>query len=65
MEREDIVLFRRRSPLCPITCTSRRSATVVYKEASGFEQKGRAVFEQLALGPHAPSGFKEMLDFAP
>ena len=28
-------------------------------------QVGRAVLEQLVIGPHAPSGFKEMLDFAP
>ena len=25
---------------------------------------GRGVFEQLALGPHAPSGFKSILDMA-
>jgi len=28
-------------------------------------QHGRGVLEQLALGPHAPSGFKSTLDFAP
>jgi hypothetical protein len=37
---------------------------VVCRDASGREETGRAVFEQLALGPHAPSGFKEMLDVA-
>ncbi|MFT7687587.1 MAG: hypothetical protein ACI9FB_002943, partial [Candidatus Azotimanducaceae bacterium] len=26
---------------------------------------GQGVLEQLIIGPHAPSGFKEMLDFAP
>ncbi|MEM9620860.1 MAG: hypothetical protein AAF993_04375 [Pseudomonadota bacterium] len=28
-------------------------------------RQGRGVLEQLIVGPHAPSGFKEMLDFAP
>ncbi len=28
------------------------------------ERGGRGVLEQLIVGPHAPSGFKEMLDFA-
>jgi hypothetical protein len=38
---------------------------VTYKGADGTVQVGRGVLEQLALGPHAPSGFKSMLDYAP
>jgi len=37
---------------------------VTYRSASGFEQVGRGILEQLVLGPHAPSGFSEILDFA-
>jgi hypothetical protein len=25
---------------------------------------GRGLFEQLAIGPHAPSGFKDLFDLA-
>ena len=50
---------------CPTICMCRRCASVTYREASGrIEETGRAVFEQLAIGPHAPSGFKSMLDMA-
>jgi hypothetical protein len=38
---------------------------VTYRTESGFEAVGRGVLEQLVLGPHAPSGFSEILDFAP
>ena len=38
---------------------------VIYRPSSGAEQIGRGVLEQLALGPHEPSGFTQMLDFAP
>jgi hypothetical protein len=64
VEREDIVLADL-DPRLPHHLHVQTLCDVVYKEASGYEQKGRAVFEQLALGPHAPSGFKAMLDFAP
>jgi hypothetical protein len=37
---------------------------VTYRSASGFEQVGRGILEQLVLGPHEPSGFHEILDFA-
>ena len=29
------------------------------------EKKGRGVLEQLIIGPHAPSGFKDLMDMAP
>jgi hypothetical protein len=38
---------------------------VTYRDASGSVEVGRGVLEQLVLGPHAPSGFKDILDFAP
>ena len=38
---------------------------VTYRAPEGFEAVGRGVLEQLAIGPHAPSGFKQILDFAP
>jgi len=38
---------------------------VTYRDGSGVDEVGRGVLEQLVLGPHAPSGFREMLDFAP
>ena len=38
---------------------------VTYKSPDGRELVGRGVLEQLVLGPHEPSGFKSMLDFAP
>ena len=38
---------------------------VVYTGPDGRSHAGRGVLEQLALGPHAPSGFKSILDFAP
>jgi hypothetical protein len=38
---------------------------VTYRSPDGYEAVGRGVLEQLAIGPHAPSGFKQILDFAP
>ncbi len=34
-------------------------------EATLGQRRGIGVLEQLIIGPHAPSGFKEILDFAP
>ncbi|MBV8593512.1 MAG: hypothetical protein JOZ27_04325, partial [Caulobacteraceae bacterium] len=36
-----------------------------YEDDGGRISLGRGVLEQLAIGPHAPSGFAEMLDLAP
>jgi hypothetical protein len=64
VEREDIVLVdvdvRQQQhlhiqALCDVSC----------RDAEGRIHHGRGVLEQLALGPHAPSGFKSTLDFAP
>jgi hypothetical protein len=63
VEREDIVLggVDVRQPhhlhiqaLCDVTCRD-----------AGRMHRGRGVLEQLAMVPHAPSGFKTTLDFAP
>jgi len=37
---------------------------VTYVDGAGRTRKGRGVFEQLAIGPHAPSGFASILDMA-
>jgi len=63
VEREDLVLaevdVRQQQhlhvqALCDVNC----------RDAEGRVHQGRGVLEQLALGPHAPSGFKSTLDFA-
>jgi hypothetical protein len=38
---------------------------VTHRDEAGGETVGRGVLEQLALGPHAPSGFTGLGDFAP
>lgn len=40
-------------------------SAVTYVDGAGRTRKGRGVFEQLAIGPHAPSGFASILDMAP
>ena len=37
---------------------------VTWRDADGRERIGRGVLEQLAIGPHAPSGFSGMIDLA-
>ena len=37
---------------------------VTYEDDKGHKEVGRGVLEQLFLGPHGPSGFTGMLDFA-
>jgi hypothetical protein len=39
-------------------------SAVTYRGPSGQIHLGRGVLEQLVLGPHAPSGFKSVLDLA-
>jgi hypothetical protein len=64
IEREDIDLsgvdprqqhFLHVQALCEVNC----------RDATGRVRQGRGVLEQLALGPHAPSGFTSTLDLAP
>jgi hypothetical protein len=41
--------------LCDVSC----------RDDEGRVHQGRGVLEQLVVGPHAPSGFMSMSDFAP
>ena len=64
VEREDLKLAdvdARAPPYLHVQAISK----VTYRDGNGGEQIGRGVLEQLAIGPHAPSGFKQMLDYAP
>jgi hypothetical protein len=38
---------------------------VTWRDGRGGEEVGRGILEQLVIGPHTPSGFTQMLDFAP
>jgi hypothetical protein len=40
-------------------------STAKLEGPNGLKRDGIGVLEQLIIGPHAPSGFKEMLDPAP
>jgi hypothetical protein len=63
VEREDMTLADadvRMPHLLHIQALSK----VIYTAADGTQEVGRGVLEQLVLGPHAPSGFQDMLDFA-
>jgi hypothetical protein len=63
VEREDLTLADadvRMPHLLHIQALSR----VVWKRGRGENQAGRGILEQLVIGPHAPSGFVETLDFA-
>ena len=64
VEREDIRLAEA-DPRAPFHLHVQALCEVSYTDAAGRARQGRGVLEQLALGPHAPSGFKDMLDFAP
>jgi hypothetical protein len=64
VEREDILLAgidRRLPQHLHVQALSK----VTYRDRDGQMREGRGVLEQLALGPHIPSGFKERLDFPP
>ncbi|MDP1966037.1 MAG: hypothetical protein Q8K93_28005, partial [Reyranella sp.] len=62
VEREDIVLADV-DPKLPWNLHVQALSEVTYTDAAGRIRKGRGALEQLAIGPHAPSGFKDMLDF--
>jgi hypothetical protein len=64
IEREDIVL-KDVDLRVPHHLHIQALCEVSYRDESGRTHQGRGVLEQLALGPHAPSGFKSTLDFAP
>ncbi|WP_426030493.1 hypothetical protein [Caulobacter sp. DWP3-1-3b2] len=64
IEREDFVLADLDRAL-PYHLHVQALSKVTYTSADGATRVGRGVFEQLVLGPHAPSGFKSILDMAP
>ncbi|MDP9103492.1 MAG: hypothetical protein M3N05_05745 [Pseudomonadota bacterium] len=63
VEREDIVL-KDVDVRMPHHLHVQALCDVTYSENGGPPLLGRGVFEQLAIGPHAPSGFEQMLDMA-
>jgi hypothetical protein len=64
VEREDLTLAEL-DPSAPIHLHVQALSEVVMTDPHGRERRGRGVLEQLAIGPHAPSGFKSLLDMAP
>lgn len=64
VEREDIHIAETDVRL-PHHLHIQALSEVVYTGPDGRSHAGRGVLEQLALGPHAPSGFQSILDFAP
>jgi hypothetical protein len=64
VEREDLVLADLDRAL-PFHLHVQALSKVTWRRPDGTTVVGRGVFEQLALGPHAPSGFKSILDMAP
>ena len=63
VEREDLTLSDVDVRL-PQHLHVQAPCNVTYRHAGGREAVGRGVLEQLVIGPHAPSGFAETLDFA-
>ncbi len=61
VEREDLADIDRTQPYnFHVQALSR----VTWRDTEGRTRIGRGVLEQLVLGPHAPSGFKAMVDVA-
>lgn len=63
VEREDIVLAEAGAQI-PFHLHVQALCDVTFTAVDGRIRDGRGILEQLAIGPHAPSGFKDMLDFA-
>jgi hypothetical protein len=64
VEREDLKLADV-DPRLPHHLHVQALSKVTYSHDGGPPLVGRGVLEQLAIGPHAPSGFTQMLDYAP
>ncbi|MBV8683357.1 MAG: hypothetical protein JO111_10815 [Caulobacteraceae bacterium] len=62
VEREDLKLSEV-DPKLPHHLHVQALSRVTYEDASGRTAVGRAVLEQLAMGPHKPSGLTGILDF--
>jgi hypothetical protein len=63
VEREDMTLADV-DPRLPHHLHIQAVCKVTWRGPGGATEVGDGVLEQLVLGPHAPSGFSEMLDFA-
>ncbi len=63
VEREDLKLAEADVRL-PHHLHIQALSKVVWKSGRGETQTGRGILEQLVIGPHAPSGFTGILDFA-
>jgi hypothetical protein len=63
VEREDVKLTEVDVRL-PHHLHVQALAKVTWRGADGSSEVGRGIVEQLVIGPHAPSGFAETLDFA-
>jgi hypothetical protein len=63
IEREDLTLADADVRL-PHHLHIQALSKVVWKSGRGETQAGRGILEQLVIGPHAPSGFSGLLDFA-
>ncbi|HEY5071947.1 MAG TPA: hypothetical protein VII63_07950 [Caulobacteraceae bacterium] len=64
VEREDLDLAKCDRRLAKHLHVQALCKVVYRDDAGGAEEVGRGVLEQLVIGPHAPSGFSETLDFA-
>jgi hypothetical protein len=63
VEREDVKLADV-DPRLPHHLHIQAISKITWRKGAGDEEIGRGVLEQLVIGPHAPSGFTELLDFA-
>jgi hypothetical protein len=61
VEREDFVVAEL-DPMQPHHLHIQAVADVTMTKPDGSVRRGRGVLEQLVIGPHAPSGFKGVLD---
>jgi hypothetical protein len=61
VEREE---FTTLDPTLPHHFHVQALSRVVWRDGAGRERIGRGVLEQLAIGPHAPSGFTGLMDVA-
>ena len=64
MEREDLKLADV-DPRAPHHLHVQAVSKVTWRGPGGASEVGRGILEQLVIGPHAPSGFKSVMDFAP
>jgi hypothetical protein len=61
LEREDFDLSAI-NPLMPQNLHIQQPVKVTLRDFDGFRSEGRGILEQLVIGPHAPSRFREILD---